>query len=70
MVTVYPTGTTIYDPDRCWNGFTLIAGANLIDMNGNLRQSWDSIRTHAKLIPDGQVLGAAKKPGTLKQLNW
>jgi hypothetical protein len=20
--TVYPTGTTIYDPDRAWNGYT------------------------------------------------
>ena len=26
MHSVYPTGVTIYDPDRCWNGFTLLDG--------------------------------------------
>ena len=38
---VYPTGVTIYHPDKCWGGYTLIPasarstarGANLIDMN-------------------------------------
>ena len=23
--TVYPTGTTIYDPDRAWNGYTVLS---------------------------------------------
>ena len=23
--TVYPTGTTIYKPDKCWNGFTVFS---------------------------------------------
>ena len=36
---VFPTGTTIYYPDRAWNGFTLLSilderGAVLVDMNG------------------------------------
>ena len=22
---VYPTGTTIYDPDRAWNGYTVLS---------------------------------------------
>ena len=34
--TVYPMGTTIYNP-KCWNGYTLLsemtAGAILVDMN-------------------------------------
>ncbi len=38
--TVYPTGTTIYNPEKCWNGYTLFqtslyqfrgVGAVLID---------------------------------------
>jgi len=43
--TVYPTGTTIYKPEKAWNGFTVYQtmaapGAVLIDMNGNVRASW------------------------------
>ena len=45
---VYPTGVTIYHPDKCWAGYTLIPssarstarGANLIDMNGNSIKCW------------------------------
>ena len=41
VVSVYPTGTTIYQPDKTWSGFTLLDaadgdGAVLIDMNGNI----------------------------------
>ena len=37
---VFPTGTTIYDPAKAWNGYTLHdipnqGGAILVDMNGN-----------------------------------
>ena len=37
--TVYPTGTTIYLPEKCWSGYTIFQsegkpGAVLIDMNG------------------------------------
>ena len=21
--TIYPTGVTVYNPEKCWNGFTL-----------------------------------------------
>ena len=21
--TIYPTGVTVYDPEKCWNGFTI-----------------------------------------------
>jgi hypothetical protein len=43
--TVFPTGTTIYQPERCWNGYTVFQpmmheaaspGATLIDMNANV----------------------------------
>ena len=41
---IYPTGTTIYDPDKCFNGYTLYQakehGALLIDMNGGEVNLW------------------------------
>jgi hypothetical protein len=61
--TVYPTGTTIYKPDKCWNGFTIfpaqITGeATLIDMNGNVVKSWKGISGFpAKILPGGYVMG-------------
>lgn len=42
--TIYPTGTTIYDPEKAWNGYTLFPiddiGAILIDMNGRVVKVW------------------------------
>ncbi len=60
---VYPTGTTIYDPDKCWNGYTIFpakeAGAALIDMNGNTVQLWEGVEGFpVKLLPGGYVLGS------------
>ncbi|GHB12029.1 aryl-sulfate sulfotransferase [Salinicola rhizosphaerae] len=41
----FPTGTTVYDPDRAYNGFVLFPGndgkTHLIDMNGNQVHEWD-----------------------------
>ena len=40
---VYPTGSTIYDPDQCFNGYTCFRsheGVALIDMNGNVVHLW------------------------------
>jgi hypothetical protein len=37
--TVYPTGVTIYDPEKAWSGYTVMPiepiGSLVIDMNGN-----------------------------------
>ena len=37
---VFPMGTTIYDPEKAWSGYTIMpivgTGAVLIDMNGNV----------------------------------
>ncbi|MBW1916245.1 MAG: thioredoxin, partial [Deltaproteobacteria bacterium] len=41
---IYPTGTTIYKPEKCWNGYTMLMsnpGALLIDMNGNEVKKWN-----------------------------
>ena len=42
---VYPTGTTIYKPDKAWNGFTVLAGREgvTVDMNGNLVKTWPGV---------------------------
>ena len=42
--TIYPTGVTVYDPERSWNGFTIFqaqeVGAVLMDMNGREVNVW------------------------------
>jgi hypothetical protein len=61
--TVYPTGTTIYDPQRAWSGYTIFQtetkeGAVLIDMNGNAVRSWKHIVGYpVTLLPGGHVMG-------------
>ncbi|MBF0277816.1 MAG: aryl-sulfate sulfotransferase [SAR324 cluster bacterium] len=59
---VYPTGTTIYNPEKCWNGYTLFpgksTGAVLIDMSGRVVQLWKGLDGFPnKLLPGGFVLG-------------
>jgi hypothetical protein len=66
--TVYPRGTTIYYPEKCWNGFTLFqatlfqaggAGAVLIDMNGNVVNRWQGLDGFPnKMLPGGSVMGS------------
>jgi hypothetical protein len=61
--TVYPTGTTTYHPDRCWNGYTIFqtetgAGAVLIDMNGKAVRNWKHIVGYpVTILPGGYVMG-------------
>ena len=65
MRTVYPLGTTIYDPGKCHNGYTLIlrwradAGSDiiLIDMNGNTVHSWGVNGSRSpKLLESGHLV--------------
>ena len=49
---VYPTGTTIYDPDRAWNGYTVLSPLGtqavlVIDMNGNVVKRWEGYNNSA-----------------------
>ncbi len=61
--TVYPTGTTIYKPDKCWNGFTIFSAkvtgeSTLIDMNGNVVKLWKGISGFpSRILPGGYVMG-------------
>ena len=65
---IYPTGTTIYYPEKCWNGYTLFqaelhqknsTGAVLIDMNGNVVNRWKGLDGMPnKMLPGGHVMGS------------
>ena len=66
-VSVFPTGTTIFEPSKCWNGFTLFQasmfsgkdeGAVLIDMNGAVVNQWKGLDGFPnKMLPGGYVMG-------------
>jgi len=65
--TVYPTGTTIYDPARAWSGFTVLSALEtqavlVIDMNGNVVKRWDGYNNSAggpaRVLPGGEVIAA------------
>jgi len=65
---VYPTGTTIYDPGRAWSGYTVLSplstqAAIVIDMNGKVVKQWDgyvsSAGGPARVLPGGVVVGSA-----------
>jgi len=65
---IFPTGTTIYYPEKCWNGYTLFQaelhrnhgyGAVLIDMNGNVVNRWKGLDGFPnKLLPGGHIMGS------------
>ena len=64
--TVYPTGTTIYDPARAWSGYTVFVlpetGSVLIDMNGKTVRHWKQFEGASggptRVLPGGRVMGA------------
>jgi hypothetical protein len=60
--TIYPTGTTVYDREKCWNGYTVFqakgVGATVIDMNGNVVKQHEKLRGFPnKLLPGGILMG-------------
>ena len=61
---VFPTGTTVYNPDKCWNGYSIFQardiGATLIDMNGNVVNQWKGLDgLPNKILPGGFVMGSS-----------
>ncbi|TCM15763.1 arylsulfotransferase ASST [Novosphingobium sp. PhB165] len=60
---VFPTGTTRYDPAKAWNGYVIFSGTDekthLIDMNGNEVRTWDHQGFPGELL-DPAVTGGAK----------
>ena len=63
--TVYPTGTTIYDPEKCDNGYTLFVGkgtgAILVNMNGKVVHFWKDVAgMPCKMLPGGHIFGSLR----------
>lgn len=61
---VYPTGVTIYKPEKCFNGYTLFQakgeGAALLNMNGKVVHLWKDLQGMPnKLLPGGIVIGSS-----------
>ena len=63
--TVFPTGTTIYDPAKAWNGFTVLSTLDtpavlVIDMNGRTVKRWDGFNVSAggpaRILPGGVLM--------------
>ena len=64
---VYPTGTTIYNPEKCWSGYTVYqatlhqknsVGTILVDMNGNVVNRWKGLDGFPnRILPGGYVMG-------------
>ena len=63
--TVFPTGTTIYEPDKAWNGFTVLSPLGtpaviVLDMDGRVVKRWDGFDTSsggpARVLPGGVVV--------------
>ncbi len=84
MRTVYPIGTTLYQPEWCWNGYTLLfrgLQVKLVDMNGRLAHAWTLATDvtqcgtdRARLLKNGNVLvsrgGMHSEDGVLEELDW
>lgn len=82
--TIYPTGVTLYDPDKCFNGYTIFQanehGAVLLDMNGGEVNFWKGLHGFPnKLLPGGYVMGSRGERNTdfgyqdnldLVQVDW
>src|SRR5690554_2324890 len=61
--TIYPTGVTLYNPEKAWSGYTLLQaadlGALLIDPRGQEVKLWRGLQGFPnKLLPGGQVFGS------------
>ncbi|MCR6544923.1 aryl-sulfate sulfotransferase [Dehalobacterium formicoaceticum] len=60
---IHPTGVTMYDPEKCFNGYTILnapkLGTVIIDMNGNVvRVFKDLMGFPNKILPGGYVMGS------------
>jgi len=82
MITVYPVGTTIYKPEKCYNGYTIICFpiplprpnkiVELIDMNGNIVNKWEVVAIRAKLLKNGNLLVVDRRPSIqhILEFSW
>ena len=78
--TVYPTGTTLYEPGKAWNGYTVLSildtpKAVVIDMNGRVVKEWEDYNVSAggpaRVLPGGVVIATAgANPPHRKRWHW
>lgn len=58
---VFPHGVTVYNPEKCWNGYNLVPlindGVLLFDMNGREIRRWNMQAMPAKMLPGGYIMG-------------
>ncbi|MHC4758941.1 MAG: hypothetical protein ACYTE8_09810 [Planctomycetota bacterium] len=56
----FEKGTTIYKPDKCWNGYTMVPYENglilIVDMKGNVVHHWEIGTERARLLENGNVV--------------
>lgn len=83
MKSVYPIGTTIYEPDACSHGYNLIGArtvVKLVNMNGEVVHDWHvdpqkekGFIHRSRLLPNGRLMvlyGADKLPGHIAEFDW
>ena len=83
MKSVYPTGTTIYRPERCSNGYNLISDTGvvkLVDMNGEVVHRWSvdpdgrkGFIHRARLLKSGALMllfGPGDVAGHVAEFDW
>ncbi len=82
---VYPTGTTIFHPDKTWSGYTVFItpeneGVMVVDMNGRVVKTWTGVSGAAggpaRVLPGGYVIAGTgggaphQESPALVQLDW
>ena len=84
MKTVCPVGTTLYEPDACANGYTLVSGSGvvrLVTMNGEPAHEWRvggggrmGFIHKARLQSNGSLMilvgPTQERPGHLEEYDW
>jgi len=82
--TIYPTGATLYNPEACFNGYTVYEakelGVMIIDMNGREVQFFKGLHGFPpKMLPGGHLIGQTGERSTkfstqdkfdLVQVDW
>jgi len=77
--TVFPHGTTIYLPEKCYNGYTVFGteveseGTVLIDMNGQVVKQWKEVcqaEHPAKMLQGGYLAGTIRPSPEKKGRIW
>jgi len=82
---VYPTGTTIFHPDKTWSGYTVFItpdddGVVVVDMNGRVVKTWTGLSGAAggpaRVLPGGYVIAGTgggaphQEAPALLELDW